>query len=139
MNIRNGLSTDDGTLIPWSATREQLNSIVGHRNLNEISHDYFVTRCNLLRGLHLSLGFHFVRRKLIEYELFRHIAVPLELSFPEFQTHLEYTFGPPSHTTEPDAEYSGGYSCHEWRFGRIRVRHTVMERFGLEEHVRIRR
>ncbi|MEZ6093181.1 MAG: hypothetical protein R3C03_02935 [Pirellulaceae bacterium] len=139
MDIARALTTDAGVCIPWLIPQEELTSSVGSDCLESISNDYLVTRCSLLGGLDLSLGFHFKGNKLLEFELFRHIAWPLPDSYAEFQRHLTLTFGDPTQSiaSDRDAGYDCGYDHHEWRFGRIRVRHYVIDRFGCEEHVRI--
>lgn len=135
MDIRRALTTDAGTDIPWLISQAELSSIVGGDCLTTVTTDYLVTRCSLLGGLQLSLGFHFKGSKLLEVELFRHFPVPLPESYAEFQHHLTLTFGAPTQTIPGEAD--GEYDHHEWRFGRTRIRHYVLDRFGSEEHVRI--
>ena len=139
MDIQRALTTDAGTDIPWLISQAKLTSIVGADCLTTVTTDYLVTRCSLLGGLNLSLGFHFKGSKLLECELFRHLPVSLAESYAEFQQHLTLTFGAPTQTIPggADAGYGCGYDHHEWRFGRTRIRHYVLDRFGCEEHVRI--
>jgi len=139
MDIARGLTTDAGVCIPWLISQTKLDAIIASDCLETIAPDYLVTRCSLLGGLNLSLGFHFKGDKLLEFELFRHLSRPLADSFAEFQRHLTQTFGDPTQSIAGDADagYDCGYDHHEWRFGRIRIRHYVIDRFGCEEHVRI--
>ena len=139
MNIHRGLTTDDGTEIPWQISLAALKSLVGPDCLSMVKRDYFVTRCRLFGGLDVKLGFHFSGEALQEFEIFRNWAMPLEQSYAEFQQHLEAVFGQPTQTIPGDID-SGcdcGFAHHEWRFGHTRVRHFVLNRFGCEEHVRI--
>jgi hypothetical protein len=84
------------------------------------------------------LGFHFYPRGdggLVEVEFFRTSYLDLAASYQEFQYHLEATFGRPVTTTAGSA----GFPSHIWRFPGADVIHVVQERFGPEEHVRIKR
>lgn len=134
MEIAKGFAIDDSeTVIPWRITPEQLARITGQNALTEVTRNYFVTRCSALGGLQLSVGYHFQGRSLRQIELFRNFAMPLAESYADFQEHLETTFGPPTSVGEADC----GFSYCEWKLGTITIIHSVIDRFGPEEHVRI--
>jgi hypothetical protein len=139
MNIERGLTTDTGVEIPWSISPKKLALIVGADCLHTVSRGYMVTKCSLLGGMDLSLGFHFRGLRLRQFELFRHFQLPSNESYAEFQKHLVQTFGPPTRTVlgRDDEGYGRGFDDHVWRFGSVRICHYVFERFGPEEHVQI--
>ena len=89
-------------------------------------------------GLPHELGLHFHPRgsgRLSELEFFRTSYSDLTTSYKEFQRHLEITFGSPTVTT-PGSE---GFPSHAWRIPGVEVVRFVLDRFGPEEHVRIKR
>jgi hypothetical protein len=85
------------------------------------------------------VGFHFRPQSetgaLAELEFFDNGSHDLQASFAVYQRHLELAFGKPSHTSA--GSFSSDMPSYEWRRGRLRVSHFVMDRFGPEEHVRI--
>ncbi len=136
MNIADGLAIDNSrTVIPWGITPKRLAGLTGPDALTEVSRDFYVTDCSVLAGLEVTLGFRFRGGKLKEIELFRRLAIPLPESYAEFQRHLESVFGPPDSVTKGNC----GFKDCEWRIRGVKVWHTVFERFGPEEHVRITR
>jgi hypothetical protein len=68
-------------------------------------------------------------------EFFRTSYADQAGSYQEFQRHLEQTFGQPTSTT-PGSE---GFPSHTWRLPGAEVVHFVYDRFGPEEHVRIKK
>jgi hypothetical protein len=73
--------------------------------------------------------------KLRELEFFRKAYPDLKKSFDEFQFYFEKAFGQPS-----QSEISGNdFLHHEWKFKGIRICHYVLDRFGPEEHLRIKK
>ena len=135
MNISAGFQVEQpAVFVPWGITPAQLLDLAG--GLTEVTRGYYTARCVSLGGLSHQLGFHFypaVGGRLTELEFFQVFATPLSESFETFQLHLEATFGPPKQTEAGSA----GFPAHTWRFRRVRIVHSVFDRFGLEEHVRI--
>ena len=83
------------------------------------------------------MGFHFNVEKngtLRELEFFRDDYSNPEESFNEFQNHFTSNFGNHSHVSMGNE----GFQNFEWRFGNIQILHFVFDRFGPEEHMRIR-
>src|SRR5262249_44708452 len=103
-----------------------------------VTEGYLTTHCTSLSGLSHELGFHFDPRhngRLVEFEFFSSSYPDLASSYQAFQRHLEETFGPPT-LTVPGSE---GYLSHTWNFPGTEIVHYVLDRFGPEEHVRIRK
>jgi hypothetical protein len=124
--------------IPWGAPEAQFPQLFDRLQLRRVAPGYFATRCVSLGGLSHELGFLFIPRGqgvLAELEFSRTSFRELEKSFAAFQRHLEATFGAPMVSTPGEK----GYPSHAWRFAGADVVHYVADRFGLEEHVRIKR
>jgi hypothetical protein len=120
-------------LVRWSISEKQLQDLFRIGQLRRVTNGYYVTRCTSLGGLLHDLGFHFtpsVNGTLAEFELFGN-----EVSYEEFQSHLEGTFGPPTDTS-PGTE---GVPSHVWRIKDVQIAHRVQEHFGPAEYLRIER
>jgi hypothetical protein len=139
MDISRGFQIEQPELfIPWKISETELQQIVSAHPLRHVTHGCFTTRCTSLGGLSHELGFHFHPRGggvLIELEFFRTSYTDQAGSYQEFQRHLEQTFGQPRSTT-PGSE---GFPSHTWRLTGAEVVHFVYDRFGPEEHVRIKK
>jgi hypothetical protein len=84
-----------------------------------------------------KLGFHFEPRsggRLVELEFFRDSYQNLGASYRDFQERFEREFGPPSKTKPGDQ----GLPSHEWIMGAVSIHHFILDRFGPEEHMRVR-
>ena len=122
--------------VPWGISEPDLVALLGSR-LRRVTTGYLTMTCKALPGPEHELGFHFEPRsngKLVELEFFRRSYKDQAGSYAQFQEAFERAFGPPTNVA-PGAE---GFPTAEWRFGRIAIRHLVMDRFGPEEHMRIR-
>jgi hypothetical protein len=139
MDISRGFQIEQPELfIPWKVSETELQKIFDGQLLRHVTHGYFTTHCTSLGGLSHELGFHFHPRGegvLIELEFFRTSYADQAGSYQEFQQHLETTFGQPT-TTTPGSE---GFPSHTWRLPGAEVVHFVYDRFGPEEHVRIKK
>ena len=85
-----------------------------------------------------ELGFHFEPRSgdfLYELEFFRRSYSEQKKSYQEFQDHFEAVFGKPNFT---QSGYGGFDSC-TWNLQDVEIAHYVFDRFGPEEHMRIRK
>lgn len=137
MDIRKGLKLDyPDIFIPWNISEDELKKILGNK-LSRVTKGYYTVSCKSLGGLEHELGFHFEPREkgvLKELEFFRKSYESLEVSFKEFQQFLENKFGLPTRTF-PGLE---GYPRYEWQFDDVKIFHFVFERFGPEEHLRIK-
>ncbi len=138
MNLRAGFEIDEPhLLIPWGIKEEDLLRIGGAEGLREVTTACFTASCKTLGGMSVEIGFHFEPRakgRLAEIEIFRKFPKQMTESFEEFQRHLEATFGKPTGSS-PGSE---GLPNHEWRVPGAHVSHYVFDRFGPEEHVRIK-
>jgi len=113
-------------------SQRELRRLVGDR-LRRVRRGYYCLSCTSLGGLRHELGCHF-DRGLQELEFFRKAYPDQRASFNEFQHHFESAFGPPTETT-PGSE---GLPNHRWVFPGFEIVHVVYDRFGPEEHMRIR-
>jgi hypothetical protein len=139
MDIVSGFQLEQPqVLVRWGISEAQLQELFKNLQLRRVTNGYYVTRCTSLGGLSHDLGFHFtpsVNGTLTEFELFQTAHGGIEISYPEFQNHLEGTFGPPT-ATSPGTE---GFPSHVWRINDVQIAHTVQEHFGPAEYLRIER
>lgn len=130
--------------VPWSTNPSDLKALFRHsffkRTLKKVTKTYYVAECVSLGGLRHSLGFHFADHQdkgvLGELEFFILDGTDWKSQFREFQSHLEMTFGEP---TAARAGFDSDRPHFVWEFQGIEISHDVIDRFGVEEHVRIRR
>jgi len=102
---------------------------------------YYVARCQILGGLGAQVGFHFEPKnddgRLKELELFDNGEHDIEKSYQVFHERLVQVFG------EPQEEKRGACGAsmpdREWHVGPVSVVHYVMDRFGPEEHLTVRK
>ena len=138
MDLKAGFQLEIPRLfIPWSVTQAELRGLLGPHGLREVTRGYFTLACESLGGMRHELGFHFQSRdsdRLHELEFFRRTS-DLAASYRDFQTHFEAAVGPPTWTS-PGAE---GFPQSEWVVPGAVIVHYVIDRFGPEEHMRVRR
>ena len=139
MDISQGFQIEQPDLfIPWKISETELERLFEGQQLRHVTQGYFTTHCASLGGLSHELGFHFHPRgggALIEFEFFRTSYADQSNSYQEFQLHLEQTFGQPERTTPG----SVGFPSHTWQLTGAEIVHFVYDRFGPEEHVRIKK
>jgi hypothetical protein len=138
VDLHRGFAIEEpAILVPWRCTEDALARLLP--SAREVTRGYITTRGVCLTGLLCDIGFHFEPRidgRMREVELFHSFGYDdLAASYASFQQHLEATFGPPT-STEPGDE--GFLNC-VWHSQGATIRHFVFDRFGPEEHVRIRR
>ena len=139
MDLSSGFQIEEPHIfVPWDIGEETFQKMFSELHLRLVTAGYFTAHCTSLGGLPHVLGFHFHPRgsgRLAELEFFRTSYSDLATSYKEFQRHLKITFGSPTVTT-PGSE---GFPSHVWRMPGAEVVHFVLDRFGPEEHVRIKR
>lgn len=136
MDIREAFTIEDPAVsVPWGITELELQALVP--GVRHVTRAYYTLPVTVLGGLRWMLGFHFRSPSggLWELEFFRTAYPDRRASFEEFQRHFEQVFGPPSHSGPGDQ----GLPSHEWRLPGASIVHYVFDRFGPEEHMRIRR
>lgn len=137
MDISLGFEIEDPKVfIPWRISEGELKEILGE-SLRYITKGYYTVTCVSLNGMKHELGFHFKPRyfgKLFELEFFRRSYPDQKVSFEEFQKHFEGAFGTPSVTNRGEE----GFPNYLWRLKNVEIVHYVFNRFGPEEHMRIR-
>lgn len=137
MDIARGFSIEQPVaFVPWGITETQLKALLG-ANLRHVTRGYYTAHCKSLGGMEHELGFHFKPRangRLLELEFFRQAYPCQEESFKEFQDHFEHVFGAPSKTFPGTC----GLPSHEWQLKGVTIVHFVHDRFGPEEHMRIK-
>lgn len=135
MDLQQGFAIEDpAVFVPWQIDENELRQRLPAAI--QIAAGYLVMPCVSLGGLHHQLGFHFKPREngeLVEVELYHEGHPDLAVSFGEFQSHLEATFGPPT-TSGPGDE---GLPAHIWQLPGAMIEHFVRWRFVPEEIVRI--
>ena len=138
MDLSRGFTLEDPPVtIRFGISERELDQLLGER-LRRITNVYYCLSCMSLGGLQHELGCHFKRGlfkgRLDELEFFRKAYPDPVASFDEFERHFELAFGPPIETT-PGSE---GLPNHRWLFPGFEIIHVVYDRFGPEEHMRIR-
>ena len=138
MDLTTGFQIDDpAVFVPWAVSEADLRTLLAAHGLRKVTAGYFTLSCRSLGGLQHELGFHFKPPggdRLDELEFFRRAYTDDEASYREFQRHLERTFGSPTRSRDG----SVGFPTHEWQVPGAEIIHFVQDRFGTEEHVRIR-
>jgi hypothetical protein len=136
VELLQGFTVEDPPLvIPWGIREDELLQLFPNGSLRHVTDGYYVTSCVSLGGRRHMLGFHLRPDhggRLIWLEFYRDDA-PLSQTYPDWQRRLEALLGKPHRTTPADC----GYSRHEWALDPVTVTHTVVDRFGPEEHVHI--
>jgi hypothetical protein len=133
MDLNRGFTLENPPVtIRFGMSERELRQLVGDR-LRRVTSGYHCLSCTSLCGLRHELGCHF-ERGLRELEFFRKAYPDQRASFNEFQHHFESAFGPPTETM-PGGE---GFPSHRWVFPGFEIVHVVYDRFGPEEHMRIR-
>ena len=139
MDINAGFELDNPKLfVPWEISEQEFKDIFKQCSLCNVTTGYFTVSCSSLGGLKHELGFHFDPRtngKLNRLEFFLKAYGDHKQSFDKFQRHLEARFGAPT-GVRPGSE---GFPDYEWQLGGVLVYHYIFDRFGLEEHVGIKK
>lgn len=139
MDISEGFQIEaPDVFVPWGIYESDLRGLLGSHGLRHVTHGYYTLSCVSLGGLAHELGFHLYPRSsgmLNELEFFRRSYENQKASFDEFQKHFEISFG------KPTKEQMGteGFPSYLWNLEGARIVHYVIDRFGLEEHMRIQK
>ena len=139
MEITKGFKIDKPDIfVDWKIKENDLQKLFRDSDLKKITTGYYTADCESLSGLNCMIGFHFEPRKdgiLKELEFFRTDYSDHKKSFNDFQKHFESSFG------KPDKSSSGneGFKNYEWNLHSIQIVHFVFDRFGPEEHMRIKK
>ena len=138
MNISKGFQIEDPPVfVPWATSQDELRQLLGEHGLRHITTGYFTVSCQTLGGMRHELGFHFEPRqgdRLFELEFFRKDYSDQKGSYEEFQCHFEKAFGPPT-DRRPGQE---GFESCTWNLPNVEIVHFVFDRFGPEEHMRVK-
>ena len=138
MEIEKGFKIDNpNVFIPWNITENELIEILDGNELKNVTNGYYGMSCESLNGLKCYIGFHFNPRKngiLNELEFFRNGTDSQIKSFDKFQFHFEREFGKATKISKGKE----GFENYEWWINGIQIVHFVFDRFGPEEHMRIR-
>lgn len=124
--------------VPWEINEKTLNELFIGQELKRVTTGYYSASCTSLDKLNCIIGFHFEPQsngRLNELEFFRNEYRDQQKSFDDFQRCFTQTFGEPTIRTKG---YDGFYN-YEWRFNNIKIVHFVYDRFGPEEHMRIKK
>jgi hypothetical protein len=137
VDLRDGFEIDEpAVVVPWTISEPELVRLLGSV-LRHVTDKYWTAEVRVLNGLSCNLGFHFRGSggELSELEFFRSSYADQARSFVEFQRSFEAVFGPAT-TEHPGSE---GFLTYRWLVPGAEIIHLVMDRFGPEEHMRIRR
>jgi hypothetical protein len=145
MMPHDGLQLDGPHLfIPWNITEDELVQLVGIERLRHVTAGYYTMTCQSMGGLTHRLGFHFAPResgRLAYFEFFQDGSKGLRESFDAFQRRLVVTFGKPTSFGRPYDDDSGepALPTCRWEIAGTEILHYVMDRFGPEEHLTMRK
>lgn len=139
MNIQEGFKIDEpDVFIPWDIDEQILTQKLNEYDFKHVTTGYYTISCKSLNGLNCMLGFHFEPRKnglLNELEFFRTDYLDQEKSFTEFQFYFENEFGKPT----SESKGNEGFKNYTWNLDHVQIVHYVFDRFGPEEHMRIKK
>ena len=139
MDIAKGFQLDTPDIfIPWEIDEKTLTDLFDGHSLRHVTAGYYTTSCTSLNGLNCMLGFHFNPRQdgtLAGLEFFRADNIDRQKSFDDFQHHFETAFGPAQNITKGDE----GFDQFEWMIDDVQIIHYMFDRFGLEEHMIIKK
>ena len=139
MNIREGIQLEvPDVFIPWETSEKELRDLLEPFGLRKVTKGYFTISCQSLSGMEHELGFHFIPRggdNLQELEFFRRSYDDQQKSYDEFQSHFEQHFGKPTSTRKG----TEGFPTQVWNLKGVEISHYVFDRFGAEEHMRIKK
>jgi len=139
LNINEGFQINSpDVFVPWTITQNGLKKLLREYGLKHVTMGYFAISCVSLGDMDHELGFHFsppTSNRLSELEFFRKAYPDRKRSYDTFQSYFEKEFGKPTET-HPGPE---GFNTCIWEMDSIEISHCVYDRFGPEEHMRIRR
>lgn len=124
--------------VPWDIDEKTLTELFKGQKLKHVTSGYYTASCTSLDNLKCMIGFHFEPRskgQLNELEFFRNEYQDQQKSFDDFQRCFTQSFGEPTIATRG---YEG-FNNYEWRLDNIQIVHFVFDRFGPEEHMRIKK
>ena len=139
MDIDKGFQIDQPNIfVPWDIDEKTLTDLFKVQDLKHVTTGYYTISCISLDSLNCMIGFHFDPRsngRLNEFEFFRMNYDNQQKSFDEFQNSFTKSFGQPTNTTNGNE----GFNNYEWRLNSVQIVHFVFDRFGPEEHMRIKK
>jgi len=139
MDLTSGFQIESpNVFVAWGIHQRKLKSLLDEHGLRRVTRGYYTLSCVSLGGLTHELGFHFRPRwrgTLNELEFFHRSYRNLEASFNEFQRHFESAFGKPTNEQPGDQ----GLPSFSWNLPGVQIVHYVFDRFGPEEHMRVRK
>lgn len=138
MEIEKGFKIDSpNVFVPWNIDEKEFLELFKTAELKNVTSGYYTIPCESLNGLKSLIGFHFEPRKngvLNELEFFRTNYDDQKKSFDDFQSHFENAFGKPTGSSKGNE----GFDNYQWSINGIKIMHYVFDRFGPEEHMRIK-
>lgn len=139
MDIEKGFQIDQPNIfVPWDIDEKTLRDLFKGQDLKYVTTGYYTVNSTSLDISNCMLGFHFDPRsngRLNELEFFRINYDNQQKSFDEFQNAFTHSFGQPSSTTKGNE----GFNNYEWRLNDVQIVHYVFDRFGPEQHMRIKK
>lgn len=137
MDLTKGIQlTSPNKFVPWGIDALGLQDLFDDKPIKKITKGYYTIDCEPLPDLFCVLGFHLHQYDVLtELEFFRRNYSDPKASYEDFQQHFEAVLGMPTKTTEG---YEG-YPRHEWAISGAVVVHYIIDRFGPEEHMCIRK
>ncbi len=139
MDINSGFQIEQPNIfVPWKIDEKTFIDLFNGKDLKHITTGYYTIKCKSLNSLNCMIGFHFEPRKngkLNELEFFRTNYDNQQKSFDEFQYSFTNAFGQPTSITKGDE----GFNNYQWRLNDVQIVHYIFDRFGPEEHMRIKK
>ena len=139
MDINNGFQIEKPNIfVPWKIDEKTLTDLFNGKDLKHVTAGYYTIKCKSLDRLDCMIGFHFEPRKngqLNELEFFRMNYDNQQNSFDEFQISFTNAFGEPTSTTKGNECFKN----YQWSLNDVQIVHYIFDRFGPEEHMRIKK
>jgi hypothetical protein len=142
VNIAKGFDLERPLVqLRWGASEEELRVLLPAAR--QVAPGYVVSDCESMGCSSHRIGLHLNPKddggSLVEIEIFRAdysnwLDADWVVSFNDFETRLEATFGPSTETRPGDL----GTTSHLWRVDGVVIVHMLNYRFGYEEYVRIK-
>ena len=135
-----GLILEDPKLeIEWRIRLNTFLDLFPTERLHQVTPTYYTAACTSHNGLRCMIGFHFGdfplqanEPLLYDIEFFRKSYPDLKVSFEDFQNHFEKVYGAAEITGHAE-----DFPSHRWIIPEAEIKHSVQDRFGLEEHLHI--
>mgnify|MGYP000899686386 CR=1 FL=1 len=131
--------------VKWNINKDALLSMFDHAETRE-NREYNYWGCHIkakVLGIdEANVTFNFVKNKMTSVSISGHLMAASENlveNYEMLQNHLESILGKPNNLSKIffNIFNSKGEKSFCWKFGKITIKHSLFERFGLQEYLEI--